>query len=103
MPALFVDSEAGTASHVCPFFSFLFCRCMCTDELILPLCQHLAPRLSDALVLGVLGTAAKRLEASLKRVRCLLVHSRHNPPNRILTLCFALVFGDSVVSQHWVP
>jgi hypothetical protein len=44
-------------------------RCTCVDELILPLCSHLAPRLSDELVLGVLGTVAKRLEVSLKKVR----------------------------------
>ena len=43
-------------------------RCLCLDELILPLCLHLAPRLSDELVLGVLGAAAKRLEASIKKV-----------------------------------
>jgi hypothetical protein len=71
---------------------------MCTDELILPLCQHLAPRLSDALVLGVLGTAAKRLEASLRRVRCLLVDSTRNPRNHILTLFFLLYLA--IVSFH---
>lgn len=40
------------------------------DELIHPLKIHLAPRLSDAVVLGVLGSAAKRIEAALRRVRC---------------------------------
>jgi hypothetical protein len=41
--------------------------CTCLDDLILPLCSHLAERLADALVLEVLGTASKRLEVSLKK------------------------------------
>ena len=47
--------------------------CTCLDDLILPLCSHLGPRLSDALILEVLGTVSKRLEASLKKVRLLLL------------------------------
>ena len=42
--------------------------CASLDEMIRPLQINLAPRLGDALVLGVVGTAAKRLEASLRRV-----------------------------------
>ena len=42
--------------------------CTCLDELILSVCANLAPRLSDALVLEVLGTVSKRLEISLKKV-----------------------------------
>jgi hypothetical protein len=56
---------------------FVVYRCACMDELILPLSLHLVPRLSDILVLGVLGTAAKRLEASLKRVSSLRAHGLH--------------------------
>ena len=41
--------------------------CSSLDEIIQPLRAHLSPRLSDAVVLGVLGTAAKRLESSLRR------------------------------------
>lgn len=43
--------------------------CTCLDDLILPLCSHLAPSLSDEMVLDVLGTVAKRLEVSLKKCR----------------------------------
>lgn len=41
--------------------------CTCLDDLIQPLCSHLADRLADAMVLEVLGTACKRLEVSLKK------------------------------------
>eukprot|EP00980_Cylindrotheca_fusiformis_P013377 scaffold3410_cov141-Cylindrotheca_fusiformis.AAC.20 len=41
--------------------------CTCLDELIQPLCNHLADRLADAMVLEVIGTACKRLEVSLKK------------------------------------
>jgi hypothetical protein len=42
---------------------------LCTNlqDMIQPLKIHLGPRLADALVLGVLGTVAKRLEGSLRR------------------------------------
>ena len=54
------------------------------DELILPLCSHLAPRLSDELLLGILGTVAKRLEVSLQKVR-VVVQSRSSMKQ--LTIC----------------
>lgn len=41
--------------------------CASLDEMIRPLQTNLAPRLSDLLILGVVGTAAKRIESSLKR------------------------------------
>ena len=41
--------------------------CMNLQSMIQPLKSHLAPRLADALVVGVLGTVAKRLEGSLRR------------------------------------
>lgn len=41
--------------------------CSTMDELVYPLRLHLSPRLSDALVLGVVGSAAKRLESALRR------------------------------------
>ena len=41
--------------------------CLSLDELIEPLRIHLAPRLADALILGVLSAASRRLEASIKR------------------------------------
>ena len=39
------------------------------DELVQPLRVHLAPRLSDALVLGLISLAAKRIESAIRRVR----------------------------------
>ena len=41
--------------------------CSSLDELVEPLRMHLAPRLADALVLGILGAASRRLESSIKR------------------------------------
>lgn len=49
--------------------SYISRLCSSLDEILVPLCQYLAPRLADALVLGVLGTVSKRLEVSLKKVR----------------------------------
>jgi hypothetical protein len=49
--------------------SYISRLCTSLDEILLPLCQHLAPRLADALVLDVLGTVSKRLEVSLKKCR----------------------------------
>lgn len=48
--------------------SYVSRLCSSLDEIIVPLCRYLAPRLADALVLGVLGTVCKRLEVSLKKV-----------------------------------
>ena len=44
-------------------------RCSSLDELLSPLRIHLAPRLSDALVLSLIGLAAKRIESAIRRVR----------------------------------
>eukprot|EP00540_Astrosyne_radiata_P023044 CAMPEP_0116823062 /NCGR_PEP_ID=MMETSP0418-20121206/628_1 /TAXON_ID=1158023 /ORGANISM="Astrosyne radiata, Strain 13vi08-1A" /LENGTH=344 /DNA_ID=CAMNT_0004451271 /DNA_START=224 /DNA_END=1258 /DNA_ORIENTATION=+ len=41
--------------------------CASLEELMHPLRMNLSPRLSDTMVLGVLGTAAKRLEGSIRR------------------------------------
>ena len=41
--------------------------CSSLDELVEPLRMHLAPRSADALVLGILGAASRRLESSIKR------------------------------------
>ncbi|KAL3908778.1 MAG: hypothetical protein SGILL_008352, partial [Bacillariaceae sp.] len=49
--------------------SYISHLCTSLDEILLPLCQHLAPRLADQLVLSVLGTVSKRLEFSLKKCR----------------------------------
>ena len=48
--------------------SYVSRLCTLLDEILLPLCRYLAPRLADSLVLGVLGTVSKRLEMSLKKV-----------------------------------
>ena len=58
--------------------------CAALDEMIRPLRMNLSPRLGDLLVLGVVGTAAKRLEASLRRVSpqetsSVLKHYVHSP------------------------
>lgn len=44
---------------------------LCTnlDELLEPLRVHLAPRLSDALILSILGGASKRMESAIKRTQ----------------------------------
>ncbi len=48
--------------------SYVSRLCSLLDEILVPLCRYLAPRLADSLVLGVLGTVSKRLEVSLKKV-----------------------------------
>ena len=47
--------------------------CQLLDELFEPLRLHLAPPLSDAVFLGIVGGASKRLEAAIKRVSGLVV------------------------------
>lgn len=49
-------------------FSFTHCRCQLFDEMMDPLRVHLAPSLSDAVVVGVVGSTSKRLEAAIKKV-----------------------------------
>lgn len=49
--------------------SYVSRLCSLLDEILVPLCRYLSPRLADSLVLGVLGTVSKRLEVSLKKVR----------------------------------
>ena len=49
--------------------NYSFYRCSNIDELAGPLRLHLAPKLSDALLIGVLVGASKRLEAAIRRVR----------------------------------
>jgi conserved oligomeric Golgi complex subunit 4 len=49
--------------------SYISRLCTSLDEILVPLCRYLAPRLADLLVLGVLGTVSKRLEVSLKKCR----------------------------------
>ena len=51
--------------------SYVSRLCTLLDEIIMPLCQNLSPRLADNLVLGVLATVSKRLEVSFKKVRSL--------------------------------
>jgi hypothetical protein len=48
---------------------FMARMCASLDELIQPLRIHLAPRLSDVMVLGLISLAAKRIESALRRVR----------------------------------
>ena len=52
--------------------SYVSRLCTLLDEILVPLCRYLAPRLADSLVLGILGTVSKRLEVSLKKV-CVMI------------------------------
>jgi len=47
--------------------SYITRLCFYIDELVSPLRSYLAPRLSDDLLVGLLGGASKRLEAAIKR------------------------------------
>lgn len=60
---------------------------MYLDELITPLRAHLAPRLSDNLLIGLIGGASKRLEGAIKRVSFTSKRSsfQHFKTNVILT------------------
>lgn len=62
-----LDEEAYQLLEVSE--SYISRLCSSLDEILVPLCRYLAPRLADALVLGVLGTVSKRLEVSLKKCR----------------------------------
>ena len=66
-----LDEEAYQLLEVSA--SYISRLCTGIDELVTPLRLHLAPSLSDKLMLGVVDTVAKRLEASFKKVR-----SKHN-------------------------
>jgi len=60
-----LDDEAFKLSQISE--SYMTRLCSSLEEVIEPLKVYLIPRLADALVLGVLGAAAKRLEGSLRR------------------------------------
>lgn len=60
-----LDDEAFKLSQISE--SYMTRLCSSLEEVIEPLKMYLIPRLADELVLGVLGTAAKRLEGSLRR------------------------------------
>ena len=55
-------------SFLTHFTAALARSCTSLDELLLPISAHLAPRLSDELVLETLSTICKRLEVSIKKV-----------------------------------
>lgn len=61
-----LDEKAFEMSQIGESYMTLLCQQM--EELIEPLRLHLAPRLSDLLVLGVVGGISKRLEMAIKRV-----------------------------------
>ena len=58
------DDSAVNFSHF-----FFPRRYTCLDDLTSPLSSHLTPKLSDDMLLEVIGTVAKRLEVSLRKVR----------------------------------
>jgi len=62
-----LDDEAYELAQVSE--GYLSRLCSSIDELIEPLRVHLVPRLSDAVVLGVLSGASKRMEATMRRSR----------------------------------
>jgi hypothetical protein len=39
------------------------------DEVLNPLRVHLVPKLSDELLIGIIGGVSKRLEAAIRKVR----------------------------------
>jgi hypothetical protein len=65
--------------EICIQLTFVTCYSSCQhlDELFEPLRLHLAPALSDAVFLGIVGGASKRLEAAIKRVSQLVVLFSH--------------------------
>eukprot|EP00546_Thalassionema_frauenfeldii_P017496 CAMPEP_0178894582 /NCGR_PEP_ID=MMETSP0786-20121207/97_1 /TAXON_ID=186022 /ORGANISM="Thalassionema frauenfeldii, Strain CCMP 1798" /LENGTH=524 /DNA_ID=CAMNT_0020564689 /DNA_START=167 /DNA_END=1739 /DNA_ORIENTATION=+ len=60
-----LDDEAFKLSQISEGYMTRLCSSL--EEVIEPLKMYLIPRLADALVLGVLGAAAKRLEGSIRR------------------------------------
>jgi len=61
-----LDDDTYEMLHISE--SYITRLCFYIDELIGPLRSYLSPRLSDALLVGLLGGASKRLEAAIKRV-----------------------------------
>jgi phage shock protein PspC (stress-responsive transcriptional regulator) len=66
-----LDEKAFEMSQICESYMTLLCQQM--EELIEPLRLHLAPRLADLVVLGVVGGISKRLEMAIKRVSFTIV------------------------------
>jgi len=86
---------------------FMSRLCTTLDMLVHPLRMHLAPRLADAAFLGILGSAAKRIETALRRchftalgalsldsdVRDLLSYAKDRLDSPELTSNFTLLRG----------
>lgn len=81
------------------FSALMISRCTYLDDLILPLCSHLAPNLSDEMILEVLSTVAKRLEVSLKKVRAKEMEAMATVE---LQLMLCLLFWNSAALRPWV-
>jgi len=60
-----LDDEAYEMAQLSEGYISRLCQSL--DELVNPLRSHLAPRLSDNLILGVIAGASKRLEGAIKR------------------------------------
>lgn len=56
--------------------SYMTLLCQQVEELLEPLRPFLAPRLSDILVLGVIGNISKRLESAIKKVSLRMLKSQ---------------------------
>jgi conserved oligomeric Golgi complex subunit 4 len=73
-----LDEKAFEMSQISESYMTLLCQQI--EELIEPLRVHLAPRLADSLILGVVSGISKRLEMAIKRVSFYIA---------VLFLCFA--------------
>jgi len=60
-----LDNNAYEMAQISEGFMSRLCTSL--DEIISPMRIHLTPRLSDSLILGIIGGASKRLEAAIKR------------------------------------
>lgn len=62
-----LTSSVSICQHCTQYLSLH--RCAELDEILNPLQVHLAPKLSDGLLIGILGGVSKRLEAAIRKVR----------------------------------
>lgn len=79
--------------------------CSSLDELMEPMRVHLVSKLSDDLLIGILGGVSKRLEAVIRKVRASLCIHCANDVLFIHTFSQILSFAFSIRanSHRWVP
>ena len=83
IPVLTVGNNAGTAATILDYDlndnafdelsqideGYIGRLCVSLDDVVDPLRVHLVPKLTDELVLRILGGVSKRLEAAIRKVR----------------------------------